>query len=1016
MGSGKGEQTVGYKYFLGLHAVLCKAPITGLLGMAFKDKHLWKCAEVNRVDAIDSTTRLEFDKPNLFGGEDKEGGFSGNIDVLFGGDDQLENDYLKSKLGTDLRPNIPAFKGTTSMVWRRPYVGANNPYVKPWQVKAYNTIDTYNGASWNPAIAPIYPRYCSDTVNVWMAVDNSAWMTGYDPGGLLPPYLSNKKLGVRGAIADWLDPLENDPPVGTVNFHALLFDSGVIAQKTWADVQPAQWPEIENFLLGNEILQNQNGGCDWYEAIAGAPDFFTTYDPDFKMNGVSFGLTNILTGSTGTGDANPINGKNKIVIFHNGRDLPSGSAQDAANLIARMDPRPEVYVKQIFDDAYGTYPDDPDGLDYAIPDNCELVDNTKNGNVPSYSETVERIDIENMPGSSLTITGYRGTAAVSLAGGALTWVDINPAHILRDLVVNPALGGDGDESVIGDTFDTVAQTLYNETFGLSFFLQNPSAKGEFKKKVERHIDGVMYFDRGTGLWELKLIRDDYNVGDLFTFDGSNIVEWVDPASRPQQDELPNQLKLKYTKWDQMGEVGSLTITNIAAVQQTGRIVPDEVEYEGITFRDLAVKVALRDLAARTTPLWSGAIRVAYAPVDINVGSAIIIDEPRVGMNSVVCRVKEIEEGDGRDNSVLIRFLEDKFAIDTTASIIADDEDVGGTVNKTALAPNFTWVEEIPYYIAVTKATQSEVDDKLASDPGSATVIATADEPNGAHIGAYIVEDVNGTWTNRGTSELCPYGILSEPMTDDPTDTTIVVPENDTLVDIYDGQLLSVESEIMRVDAISVVDGVATITVGRGCLDTVPAAHGEGTFAVFWQYYEGVARQEYTAGESVDFKVLPFTGEKILGLQRVDTDTVLFDSRAIRPYPVGRFQIDGAWSATELLPGQTATFTWAHRDRSAQTYAAVDDYLATDIGPETGVSYRFTATPIFADDSLGTPIEVTALAQATSHYFTEDGSAPDTAVQLRFEVDSLRDGYENWQVRPIEVSIFTAPQNLTVEFV
>ena len=46
--------------------------------------------------------RIRIDKPDLFGGESREGGIRGDVDVLMGGPGQGPNDYLTARMGGDV--------------------------------------------------------------------------------------------------------------------------------------------------------------------------------------------------------------------------------------------------------------------------------------------------------------------------------------------------------------------------------------------------------------------------------------------------------------------------------------------------------------------------------------------------------------------------------------------------------------------------------------------------------------------------------------------------------------------------------------------------------------------------------------------------------------------------------------------------------------------------------------------------------------------------------------------------
>ena len=104
MGGGKGgsckKYTVGYKYSVGMHLVLCHSDVNAIYAIyAGEEYPLWKgIAEDNETITIDAA--------EIFGGSESEGGVTGDVDILFGASDQAANTYLAGQLGT-----VPAFRG-----------------------------------------------------------------------------------------------------------------------------------------------------------------------------------------------------------------------------------------------------------------------------------------------------------------------------------------------------------------------------------------------------------------------------------------------------------------------------------------------------------------------------------------------------------------------------------------------------------------------------------------------------------------------------------------------------------------------------------------------------------------------------------------------------------------------------------------------------------------------------------------------------------------------------------------
>lgn len=150
MGGGgkKGKKvTVGYRYYVGLQMVFCHA-VDWVSNIYVGEKRAYK----GRVKSkqITGSTWINIDAPGLFGGDSREGGVSGLVDVCFGEPVQAPNDYLQNKIGT----NIPAFRGVLSLVVRGALVAAMNPYIKPWSMDATRVTtgwhDELSGLIHNP--------------------------------------------------------------------------------------------------------------------------------------------------------------------------------------------------------------------------------------------------------------------------------------------------------------------------------------------------------------------------------------------------------------------------------------------------------------------------------------------------------------------------------------------------------------------------------------------------------------------------------------------------------------------------------------------------------------------------------------------------------------------------------------------------------------------------------------------------------------------------------------------------
>lgn len=138
MGSKKKSQTSGYRYYMGMHLALCHEA-DAITEIQVGERVVWS----------GSTTggQIFIDAPNIFGGDKREGGVRGAVDVMMGDNTQTPNDYLQARLGAA----IPAFRGVVSMVLRRVMIAANNPYAKPWAPRVLRIPRPWSGAGFEPA-------------------------------------------------------------------------------------------------------------------------------------------------------------------------------------------------------------------------------------------------------------------------------------------------------------------------------------------------------------------------------------------------------------------------------------------------------------------------------------------------------------------------------------------------------------------------------------------------------------------------------------------------------------------------------------------------------------------------------------------------------------------------------------------------------------------------------------------------------------------------------------------------
>jgi hypothetical protein len=609
----------------------------------------------------------------------------------------------------------------------------------------------------------------------------------------------------------------------------------------------------------------------------------------------------------------------------------------------------------------------------------------------ALSNTTFTARIDNTPDDGVPVipANNPGALVAAFLAAFRPGPDMNPAHIIRECLTNPDWGLGYSALEVGESFTVAAATLHTEAFGLSLIWQEDSAIEDFIASILDHIDATLFIDRTTGLWELRLIRADYVPGDLPLFDESNVVDWGRLGRRAPSD-LINSVTLRYSD-ARTDETGAVTVTDTARVQSMGGVIATVLDYPGIRNQSLALRVAERDLRALSVPLLSGEIVVTRAGSALRPGEVIRLRSPRLGLDDVVMRLSEIGQGDGHDNGIRLVLAEDVFALGTTAI-------AGGPLSP---PPSLTTaprplvqriVTEAPWWLIVRELGHAEAERRLTEDPATGALLAVATRPGTDALAAEIWVDAGAGPQRVGRAGFAPGAVLAADLSSDPEERQVSVTGWREIGAVGIGTLASIGGELVRVDGIS----DTALTLGRGCLDTVPRAHAAGTPVIFWGAVASLPEASWLAGESITVRLLPQTGRGTLAFARAPEDALTFDSRALRPLPPGRVQGNGSYAPDpDVLLDGDIVFTWAHRDRLTQTSPVIADYTAPSIGPEPGVSYVLEVRWVDPDTGLALSPTALALSAGTGTSFTltpadiDEATAPARTVEIEVAIRAQR---------------------------
>jgi len=173
MSSSKKKQTVGWRYRLGMHMGLCEGPVDALLQLRSAERVAW-------FGNVTANTTITVDAPGLFGGDEREGGLAGDVDVMMGGSSQTANSYLSGLQGTPQ----PAYRGMLGLVFKAFYWG-NSPYLKPIAALVRRVTSGWDGGSaWYPekaviSLSDVWPQLDPVTVDDGAGSTTSGSLTSH---------------------------------------------------------------------------------------------------------------------------------------------------------------------------------------------------------------------------------------------------------------------------------------------------------------------------------------------------------------------------------------------------------------------------------------------------------------------------------------------------------------------------------------------------------------------------------------------------------------------------------------------------------------------------------------------------------------------------------------------------------------------------------------------------------------------------------------------------------------------
>jgi hypothetical protein len=624
--------------------------------------------------------------------------------------------------------------------------------------------------------------------------------------------------------------------------------------------------------------------------------------------------------------------------------------------------------------------------------------------------------------------------------GAAQWYDVavdisatemNPAHIIHELLTDPVYGYGIDSSAMDDTinapvstFQTAANRLITDELGLSFVYGQQQSRLETIKEVLRHISAFLVRNPRTGKYELRLLRDDYDVSTLPVL-GPSIIQGVLRYTRPDITTLPTMVEAIYL--DRKTNTERVVRQDDQAGLLTRGEIREEVYYQMAATKAVATRIATNYMLEASAPLALVELSIPYcAACDLLPGDVFVWQWPDYGIQSMVLRVLSVARGMVEDGNVRVRCVEDAYAWRETVYDGPDDSEWIDPVTPALDAP--AGALELPLGLWLAGARQTmpfvAVSDFASSEKGVAAVLPF--RPNSNHTSYELwseglsslprLADADADWSARvrvdGTLSPTSFGVGGAAATVKVAlKSDSAVPAPGVIVGFGIGTGGKAVQEFVYVTDVYEESGDIQMEFERALFDTDEVVDSIGNpvgitdpvgviFGYLWDISEPLQMAQRTYAMDVprpstgldnvsNTRVLTSTGRGTLAFADATQREVTIEGRALMPIAPYIYDIDEASSQV--------TVSWRHRNR------LVDQLVFTSDGvtAEAGVTYELRIYEMSPTPQLLRT--VTALDGTDDDYvYTNANESADRgsglADVLRFELKAIRGGAESYFLR------------------
>jgi hypothetical protein len=438
------------------------------------------------------------------------------------------------------------------------------------------------------------------------------------------------------------------------------------------------------------------------------------------------------------------------------------------------------------------------------------------------------------------------------------------------------------------------------------------------------------------------------------------------------------------------------VQDMANIASQGRIRSSKVSFPGCTEPALAVKLATRELAQWSVPMYNISIEINRLAGSLRPGDAFKFSWPAYGITDLIMRVQKFDLGELVDGRIVVDAVQDKFGVNAVV-YGTPPPTIWERPNGDAVAILYSALYEAPSWIIRHQK------DLVFPSTNETYAFAWAQSPQVDPLTsmlAYSVPITQDNWVTRvlGVDHaiFTDTALLAQAVgktvgweTGDTTGFTFKIknpwPYALFLTNLYttlgqvqaDGaNLFMVDEELMSfVSVTNNGDGTWTLhNVKRALLDTEYLDHSLNARCWFIRNLSGLARTKLGGQATVKARFLSWTGvDEYLFSDAFDVVKVM-NRRYERPLPPDYIEIAGGRSAAYTVARGDHVVAWRERSRDDTLIRMENDVTQTAEAGTTYNVYLYLGGNLY-DSELG--------VAGTSTTVTSTGG-PAGAAEIRIE--------------------------------